>query len=101
MESKGKTAFNSRFPIVKKIDVTSLKEYASLLGPIELRSFDKTYGNIRKLLQLEVQESAIAALCWFYDSEIRCFLFKNFQMAPTLEEYKKILGFDRSELTLG
>ena len=67
------------------------------MGPIERGSFDSAYGNLRKLLLLEVQTDAVVALSRFYDSEIRCFLFKNFQMAPTLEEYKQILGLARSE----
>lgn len=60
--------------------------------------FGKAYGNLLRLLQLDVQESAIMALSRFYDPDIRCFLFKDFQLSPTLEEYEQILGFSKSEL---
>lgn len=98
MESNSETMGAPRYPVVSKADVTSLRKCADLMGPIERISFDSIYGNLRKLLSLKVQTEAIAALSRFYDSEIRCFLFKNFQLAPTLEEYRQILGFHRAEV---
>lgn len=93
MESGKEAMYFPRYPVVNKMDLTSLKECAALMGPIQRGSFDVTYGNLRKLLLLEVQTEAIVALSRFYDSQIRCFLFKNFPMTPTLEEYQQILGF--------
>lgn len=97
MESRSETVHPPRYPVVSKVDVASLKKCADLLGPIERGSFDSSYGNLRKLLTLEVQTEAIVALSRFYDSGIRCFLFRNFQLTPTLEEYHQILGFPRTE----
>jgi hypothetical protein len=96
MESNSKASFTSRFPVVKKIDVDSLRQCAALMGPIEVGSFDQNYGNIRRLLQLNVQEDALVALTQFYDSDVRCFFFKNFQLSPTLEEYEQLLGLSKS-----
>ncbi|PNX96378.1 ribulose bisphosphate carboxylase small chain 3A [Trifolium pratense] len=37
---------------------------------------------------------AIITLGQFYDPPLRCFTFQDFQLAPTLEEFAKILGCD-------
>jgi hypothetical protein len=37
---------------------------------------------------------ALTTLAQFYDSPIRCFTFKDFQLAPTLEDFAKILGYN-------
>ncbi|RDY06635.1 hypothetical protein CR513_09338, partial [Mucuna pruriens] len=34
----------------------------------------------------------LSALTQFYDLPLRCFTFKDFQLAPTLEEYERLLG---------
>ncbi|RDX57798.1 hypothetical protein CR513_62938, partial [Mucuna pruriens] len=44
------------------------------------------------LSALEVQPDALATLVQFYDVLLRCFTFKDCQVALTLEEYKRILG---------
>ncbi|XP_004513799.1 uncharacterized protein [Cicer arietinum] len=36
---------------------------------------------------------AVTALAQFYDPPFRCFTFKDFQFAPTLEEFKRIMGY--------
>lgn len=97
MELTSKASPVSHLPAVKRIDVGSLVQCAALMGPVEVESFDQTYGNIRRLLQLEVQESALVALSQFYDSDTRCFFLKNFQLSPTLEEYDQLLGLSRSQ----
>lgn len=95
MGSKSEAVLNSRFPAVKRINIERLKGFIALMGPEDKELFEKAYGNLLRLLQLDVQESVIMALSRFYDPEIRCFLFKDFQLAPTLEEYEEILGFSR------
>ncbi|RDX63945.1 hypothetical protein CR513_57557, partial [Mucuna pruriens] len=34
----------------------------------------------------------ILALTQYYDPPLRCFTFRDFQLAPTLEEYERLLG---------
>ncbi|RDX91777.1 hypothetical protein CR513_26186, partial [Mucuna pruriens] len=41
---------------------------------------------------IEVQPAALEVLAQYYDVFLRCFTFKDFQIAPTLEEYECILG---------
>lgn len=83
--------------MVKKANVANLIECASLMGLEERGLFERVYGNILQLLQLDIQEDAVKALSQFYDPDIRCFIFEDFQLSPTLEEYEQILGFSRSE----
>ena len=41
---------------------------------------------------MEVSVEAIASLTQYYDQSLRCFTFGDFQLAPTIEEFKGILG---------
>ncbi|RDX63745.1 hypothetical protein CR513_57787, partial [Mucuna pruriens] len=36
--------------------------------------------------------AVLEALTQYYDPSLRCFTFKDFQMAPILEEYERLLG---------
>jgi len=40
---------------------------------------------------MEVQIPAITTLAQYYDSSLRCFTFRDFQLVPTIEEYEQIL----------
>ncbi|RDX81741.1 hypothetical protein CR513_37542, partial [Mucuna pruriens] len=46
---------------------------------------------------MEVQSEALSALVQFYDPSMRNFLFQDFQLSPTLEEYEHILDQPLSE----
>ncbi|RDX75800.1 hypothetical protein CR513_44283, partial [Mucuna pruriens] len=50
------------------------------------------HGNLLSLLEVEVQPDALTTLTQYYDSPLRCFTFRDFQLAPTLEEYERIIG---------
>ncbi|GAU44577.1 hypothetical protein TSUD_139500 [Trifolium subterraneum] len=50
------------------------------------------YGLILNLLHVEINDMALTTLAQFYDPPLRCFTFQDFQLAPTLEEFAKILG---------
>ena len=41
---------------------------------------------------IEVSTKAIASLTQYYDQPLRCFTFEDFQLVPTIEEFKEILG---------
>jgi uncharacterized protein Usg len=45
------------------------------------------------LLEVDVQHDVITALVQFYDPYLRCFIFKDFQLATTTEELTGFLGF--------
>ncbi|RDX62098.1 hypothetical protein CR513_59599, partial [Mucuna pruriens] len=63
------------------------------LCPILTRTPD-----VQSLRHWEVQPAALSALFQHYDLPLRCFTFQGFQLAPTLEEYERLLAipFDKS-----
>ncbi|RDX95426.1 hypothetical protein CR513_22055, partial [Mucuna pruriens] len=75
-------------PISIKISsLQYLKQFArELKGPWR-RVLEERYGK-----SLDVQLEALMALVQFYDAPLRCFTFRDFQLAPTLEEYERIMG---------
>ncbi|KAH1189644.1 hypothetical protein GmHk_20G057375 [Glycine max] len=77
---------------VKGLDVTSLKELGLLMGPLQRQAFRKVYGNILDLTAAEVFMEAVVSLAQYYDQQLRCFTFGDFQIVPTVEEFEEILG---------
>jgi len=69
----------------------SLRELGRKLKVIHRGAFRKRYGNLLGLLEMEVQIPAITTLAQYYDSSLRCFTFRDFQLVPTIEEYEQIL----------
>ncbi|KAI5383156.1 hypothetical protein KIW84_070532 [Lathyrus oleraceus] len=69
------------------LDVQSLKVFQDLMPNYVQRKFMLKYGRILDLLGVPVKVDAITALTPFYDSPLRCFLFKDFQLALMLEEF--------------
>ncbi|KAI5428021.1 hypothetical protein KIW84_033146 [Lathyrus oleraceus] len=51
------------------------------------------YGQILDLLTTLIDVSALVALSQYYDPSLVCFTFKDFQLAPTIEEYENLLGW--------
>ena len=41
---------------------------------------------------IEVSIEAIASLTQYYNQPLRCFMFGDFQLVPTVEEFEEILG---------
>ena len=41
---------------------------------------------------IEVSVEAIALLTQYYGQLLRCFTFRDFKLAPTIEEFEEILG---------
>ncbi|CAK8537109.1 unnamed protein product [Lathyrus sativus] len=77
---------------VSESDIEGLEFYAIRL-PKEIRKpIIRKYEAIFDLVIVHVQKEGLTALAQFYDPELRCFHFHNFQIAPTLEEFHKILG---------
>ncbi|XP_050875119.1 uncharacterized protein LOC127078729 [Lathyrus oleraceus] len=61
------------------------------LTNIRRDAFTLKYGKILHLLSVPVQKDAITALAQFYHPPFRSLLFRDFQLAPTLEEFGRIL----------
>ncbi|GAU51780.1 hypothetical protein TSUD_415660 [Trifolium subterraneum] len=77
---------------VKKPQVESLKGLSEGMTSIAKKNFELDYGLILNLLHVEIDDMALTTLAHFYDPPLRCFTFQDFQLAPTLEEFAKILG---------
>ncbi|RDX66147.1 hypothetical protein CR513_55115, partial [Mucuna pruriens] len=56
------------------------------------RTFEGRYENLLNIPKVEVQPAVLSTLTEYYDLPLRCFTFKDFQLAPTLEEYERLLG---------
>lgn len=61
------------------------------LPPLYQDNLEFIFGKILHLLNVPVQLEAITCLAQFYDPPLRWFTFKDFHLAPTLEELGLIL----------
>ncbi|KAL5131505.1 hypothetical protein HKD37_12G034391 [Glycine soja] len=77
---------------IKGLDITSIKELGRLMGPLQMQAFRKAYRKILDLTIAEISTEAIASLTQYYDQPLRCFMFGDFQLVPTIEEFEEILG---------
>lgn len=72
-------------------DMEKLKELVAKLPGCFRVTFERNYGKILDLLSIKAYPKAIIALAQFYDLELLCFLFRDFQLTPTLEEFENFL----------
>ncbi|XP_058733221.1 uncharacterized protein LOC131604822 [Vicia villosa] len=72
-------------------DITPLVRLSTRVTGQNLDEFRRTYGHILLMLTTRIDEWGLYTLLQFYDSELRCFTFQDYQLAPTLEEYAHIL----------
>lgn len=49
------------------------------------------FGKILDLLNVPVQKEAMTTSAQFFDPTLKCFQFQDFQLAPILEDFGKIL----------
>ncbi|RDY00040.1 hypothetical protein CR513_16831, partial [Mucuna pruriens] len=84
----------------KAPNIETLCYWGSCLKGPWRRRFDSLHGNLLRLLEVNTQPAALEALAKYYDSPMRCFTFRDFQMAPTLEEYERLLGLPLTESLL-
>ncbi|GKU98726.1 hypothetical protein SLEP1_g11688 [Rubroshorea leprosula] len=68
------------------------------LSNLEKVRFDKKFGRIADVLQVEPDWEIIRASLRFYVLHLRCFVFPEFELAPTIEEYFQLL-FSRPEMS--
>ena len=94
MGSNQTQSFKKRFyqVKVKTPEVVSLQKLGERMDRVQRQSFNKIYGKIWDLAMIEVSAEAIAALTQYYDQQLRCFTFWDFQLTPTIEEFEGILG---------
>lgn len=71
--------------------VKSLMSFKEGFTSILQQAFDLKYGNILNIRFVPIKKEAITALSQFYDPQLRSFLFLDFQLALTLEEFGRIL----------
>ncbi|KAI5420575.1 hypothetical protein KIW84_044397 [Lathyrus oleraceus] len=71
--------------------LTSLIELSSLMTSDHQKGFVDQYGDFLTLLKMVVNPVPLQTLLQFYDPELRCFTFQDYQLAPTLEEYSILL----------
>ncbi|CAK8570809.1 unnamed protein product [Lathyrus sativus] len=76
-------------------DVQSLEVLQDLIPGSIQKKFILKYGRILDLLGVPVKVEAITALAQFYDPLLRCFLFRDFQLVPTLEEFGMYHDFSK------
>lgn len=76
----------------KEPQIDNLKALSSRVTPIKHNKFLTTYGNILDLIKEKVNFGALTALAQYYDIPLQCFTFPDFQITPTLEDFKRILG---------
>jgi len=89
----GSDALKKKLPIrVIDSNLNGLREIVQQMKTIQKNAFKKRYGNLLRLLNVEVQASAVTALAQYYDPPLRCFTFQDFQLAPVVEEFEQILG---------
>ncbi|KAI5435576.1 hypothetical protein KIW84_022118 [Lathyrus oleraceus] len=72
--------------------LTSLIELGSFVTDDRLKSFVGQYGDILTVLKTVVDAVPLQTLLQFYDPELRCFTFQDYQLAPTLEEYSILMN---------
>ncbi|RDY02337.1 hypothetical protein CR513_14222, partial [Mucuna pruriens] len=97
METETQYRVRQWCPIHAKIpDLQSLRHWGSCLKGQWRKAFERKHGNLLSILEVEMQP-VVEALVQYYDLLVRCFTFRDFQIAPTLEEYERLLGLPLSE----
>src|SRR3954470_12602080 len=77
---------------IPNIDVSGLIGLSSRLEGEVLRDFNHDYGNLLSILKTSFDPMALITLFQFYDPQLRCFTFQDYQLVPTLEEFSYILN---------
>ncbi|XP_050898392.1 uncharacterized protein LOC127105264 [Lathyrus oleraceus] len=73
-------------------DLTELKKLGFMIvSPEDFRAspedFRAQYGRLMGILKIKVEDGVLNTLVQFYDPLYHCFMFPDYQLMPTLEEY--------------
>ncbi|XP_050908658.1 uncharacterized protein LOC127122353 [Lathyrus oleraceus] len=88
MESNKRNTYSFKF---KEPDLSSLHDLVSQTHPVYRFNFGNNYGNLLELLNQKVDHITQVTLAQFYDPPLRCFTFQDFQLAPMLEEFERLV----------
>ncbi|XP_050876566.1 uncharacterized protein LOC127080282 [Lathyrus oleraceus] len=88
MESSKRNIYSFKF---KDPDLRSLRDLVSQMHPVYKINFGNNYGNLLSILNQRVNHTALVTLAQFYDLPLRCLTFQDFQLAPTLEEFERLV----------
>ncbi|KAI5396864.1 hypothetical protein KIW84_062915 [Lathyrus oleraceus] len=97
MESSKRNIYSFKF---KDPDLRSLRSLISQMHPVYRINFGKNYGNLLSILNQQVDHTALITLAQFYDLPLRCFTFQDFQLAPTLEEFERLVRIPMKDKSL-
>jgi hypothetical protein len=92
MDLKGRNTKKYSF---KSPDLSRLRRLGSLV-PYP-KDFRKRYGKLLSILKTDVENGALNTLVQFYDPLYHCFMFPDYQLVPTLEEYSYWVGLPISD----
>ncbi|GKV49948.1 hypothetical protein SLEP1_g56669 [Rubroshorea leprosula] len=82
----------------KRPCVKDLVDAWNSLSNLDKVRFDKKFGRIADVLQVEPDWEIIRASLRFYVPHLRCFVFPEFELVSTIEEYFQLL-FSRPEMS--
>ncbi|XP_050888806.1 uncharacterized protein LOC127093969 [Lathyrus oleraceus] len=88
MESSKRNIYSFKF---KDPDLKRVCDLVSQMHPVNRINFGKNYGNLLSILNQQVDHTTLVTLAQFYDLPLRCFTFQDFQLAPTLEEFERLV----------
>ncbi|XP_050918792.1 uncharacterized protein LOC127136252 [Lathyrus oleraceus] len=72
-------------------DLSRLQALSKRVVDINIEAFTSEYGNILFFMHSGIDDQAVNTLLQFYDPEIWCFTLRDYQLAPTFEEYSSLL----------
>lgn len=79
----------------KSPDLLNLRKLGSLVTSPE--DFRARHGKLLSILKTNVEEGILDTLVQFYDPLYHCFMFPDYQLVPTLEEYSYWVGLPVSD----
>ncbi|XP_050909065.1 uncharacterized protein LOC127122827 [Lathyrus oleraceus] len=88
MELNKRSTYSFKF---KEPDLSSLRDLVSQMHLVYIIIFGNNYGNFLNILNQRVDYTALITLAQFYDLPLRCFMFHDFQLAPMLEEFERLV----------
>ncbi|XP_058775082.1 uncharacterized protein LOC131649335 [Vicia villosa] len=74
----------------KSLKVEELRKLGSLI--VDQDKFCSKYRRLLYLLKTNMKEGILSTLIQFYDPLYHCFIFPDYQLLSTLEEYSSIIG---------